>query len=109
MLSSGEQAASSAASCLHACLLAGGHGKTCPGLHMPKPHCSVTNGTHKPCVWRVEGSWLTVWDACREVVTKEVPLRGQLRRPDTPQECPAEIADLIDACELAVRLQGWLA
>eukprot|EP00891_Asterochloris_glomerata_P007989 jgi/Astpho2/7989/Aster-x1474 len=33
-----------------------------------------------------------------EVVTKEVPLRGQLRRPDTPQECPAEIADLIDAC-----------
>ena len=34
-----------------------------------------------------------------------MPLRGQLRRPDTPQECPAEIADLIDACKQCRRLR----
>lgn len=33
-----------------------------------------------------------------EVVTQEVPMRGALRDPIVPKECPQEIADLIEAC-----------
>lgn len=33
-----------------------------------------------------------------EVVTQEVPMRGNLRDPVVPRECPKEIADLITAC-----------
>lgn len=33
-----------------------------------------------------------------EVVTQEVPMRGNLRDPVVPKECPQAIADLITAC-----------
>ncbi|KAK9794318.1 hypothetical protein WJX73_006706 [Symbiochloris irregularis] len=33
-----------------------------------------------------------------ELVTGEVPLRGKLRPPVIPQECPQMVADLIEAC-----------
>lgn len=33
-----------------------------------------------------------------EVVTQEVPMRGNLRDPVVPRECPQEIADLMTAC-----------
>ena len=33
-----------------------------------------------------------------EIVTKEMPRRGQLRDVEVPRECPREISDLIDQC-----------
>ena len=33
-----------------------------------------------------------------ELVTGQVPERGRLRKPVAPAECPAGIADLIEAC-----------
>ena len=33
-----------------------------------------------------------------EIVTKEMPRRGQLRDVEVPRECPREISDLIDRC-----------
>ncbi|KAK9816754.1 hypothetical protein WJX72_004692 [[Myrmecia] bisecta] len=33
-----------------------------------------------------------------EVVTHEAPLRGEMRAPKVPEECPQELADLISVC-----------
>lgn len=37
---------------------------------------------------------MVIW----ELVTGQVPERGRLRKPVAPAECPAGIADLIEAC-----------
>jgi len=37
---------------------------------------------------------VTLWEIC----THEVPVRGQLRDINVPEECPQAISDLIDAC-----------
>ena len=48
----------------------------------------------------------------RELVTLEVPVRGMMRPPEVPAECPQEIADLIKACmqvgaRVHARAAGW--
>ena len=43
---------------------------------------------------RLTCTGVVIW----ELVTGQVPERGRLRKPVAPAECPAGIADLIEAC-----------
>ena len=57
----------------------------------------------------VVAGWLNVWSTLQvdvysfgvimwEVVSHEQPARGRMRNLEVPQECPAEINDLINSC-----------
>ena len=48
---------------------------------LPPTRCSLTRGV-----------------AAQELVCQERPLRGQLRRPRVPAECPEAVRTLVEAC-----------
>lgn len=45
----------------------------------------------------------------RELVTLEVPMRGMLRPPAVPAECPQGVADAIQACMQVRSRFAWLS
>ncbi|KAL0018385.1 hypothetical protein WJX77_000988 [Trebouxia sp. C0004] len=61
-------------------------------LHTPPLRCSSTSDAMKRQTSLV--MVLLLW----EIITQEAPRRGHLRDLEVPQECPQEVADLVEGC-----------
>ena len=54
--------------------------------------------THPPTPWWTPG--IVLWEIC----VGEMPVRGCMRNPEVPTECPQDLLELIDAC---TQVGGW--